>query len=412
MTTLKDKTALVWDTGIGVEHAVRLAQDFGKVLYYTPTQRTFCESKDTFLGQGFVKKVKYFNEAKKDADFIVFTDIGQGDMVDELREQSKVVFGAGQGEKFENHRFPFRVLQKKLGLPTQKTQECIGISELKRYLSANPKQWVKVDNAYRGDCESFFAKEVSDVQGRLDKMVVDFGPFSETIPFIVEEDVKAIGQIGIDGFFYGDWIRPSLYGIEKGRSYVGVFADTLPVFFEDFMTKMKGPMNRRNYRGCFSSEHRVVSPDLAYMIDPTARPPYSLSLGYGSWIKNYSQVFWSVAQGKAIELEPRAKYVAGTPVYTNCEHKWVKWAVPRDLLDKGKVKFRECAKMGGSFWAIKGCGSAAFIISWGNTIEEAIRDVKKSAKLVECDDSDHTRVHDLDEIAGEIQRLRSAGVKF
>ncbi len=293
-----------------------------KVEYFTPFCRAFCESRDYFVGRGFehTKKVLYFHESVKTADMVMNTDIGNGDETANLRADKKLVLGGGEAEKFEAHRFAFRSLQKQVGLPTQLTEECMGISNLRKYLKAHPKKWVKADNRFRKDCESFFAPTYEFVEQRINMMEVVFGPWAEFIPFVVEEFIETKVELGIDALWANDLVRPSLYGFELGRSYIGHYAQTLPPFMEEWVAKLKGPLNRRDYRGLLSIEGRVLSPKKAFIIDMTMRPAYNLSIGYPSWIKNYGSVIWGVAEGKPSAIEPVAPYVGGTPLYCNCDN--------------------------------------------------------------------------------------------
>jgi len=418
MKPLSELIVLFKDSGgLGIEHAVAMGKAVKECIYFNTWQDGFCESKKYFLGRGFenIKKTLYFDDEVDRADLIVYPDIGYGDNANRLRKEGKIVFGAGEAEKFENHRFAFRALQKKIGLypSPYKTYQARGIDDLVDYLRKNGKQYVKVDNAFRGDCESFPADSYEAVKSHIDNLRVKFGPFSDVVPFIVEDIVETKVEVGIDGFFSGELIRPSLWGIESGRAYIGRFDQVLPPALEDCITKLGPELKKRNYRGAISTENRMLSKDKSVMIDPTCRFAFNLSVGYTEWIKNYPDLVWKVANNEPVTIEPRAKYVAGAPLYVKNEEEWVEWNFPKELREQGKIKFRECAKKGGKYYAIRGCNSAAFIISWGNTLDGVIKDIQATAEKVNATDIDKLKVLNLEnEIIPQIRAIRKMGVAF
>ena len=418
MKPLSEMVVLVKDSGgLGVEWACSMAPAVKEVIYFNTWQDGFCESRKWMLGRGFegIKKTLYFDDEVDRADLILYTDIGYGDEANRFRKAGKAVFGAGDAEKFENHRFPFRALQKKIGLypAPYKTYQAKGIDDLIAYLKAHPKQYVKVDNAFRGDCESFPADTYEAVKTHIDGLRVAFAPFDDSVPFIIEDMIDSKAEVGIDSFFSGALIRPCLWGIEAGKCYLGRFDQILPAVMEDCISRLGPEMKKRGYAGAFSTENRLLSKDRAIMIDPTMRPAYNLSLGYGSWIKNFPEVVAKVANNESVTIEPRAKYVGGVPLYVKCERESVEWRFPKSLRDEGKIKFREGCKKGGKYYAIRGCNSAAFIVSWGNSIEAVFKDLKATAAKVEATDIDKMCLLNLeDKIMPQARALRRMGIPF
>ena len=418
MKPLSEMIVLCKDSGgLGVEHAVAMGKAAKECIYFNNWQDGFCESRKYFMGRGFenIKKTLYFDDELDRADMVMYTDIGFGDEANRLRKAGKPVFGAGDAEKFENHRFAFRALQKKIGLypAPYKTYQAKGIDDLIDYLGKHQKQYVKVDNAFRGDCESFPAESYEEVKSHIDNLRVKFGPFSDVVPFIVEDMIDSKAEIGFDGFFSNELIRPVLWGIEAGKAYIGKFDHVLPVPLEDCITKFGTELKKRNCHGALSVEMRMLSKDKGVLIDPTMRPAYNLSVGYPEWIKNYPKVVKAVAFNEPITIEQRAKYVGGAPLYVKNEEEWVEWNFPKSIRDEGKIKFREGAKKGGKYYAIRKCNSAAFIISWGNSIEGVIKDIKRTADKVKATDINKDCVLNLEnEIIPQIKALHRMGVNF
>ncbi len=103
----KNKKVLLWGVGLEASHAERLSRDFGHVWYATPwtTEQKFV---NYACGAGFapnIEKVMHPQEYIKKADLVASCNIG-GPFWD-LPNQ----FGGGRGEKLEEYRYKFRMIQ-------------------------------------------------------------------------------------------------------------------------------------------------------------------------------------------------------------------------------------------------------------------------------------------------------------
>jgi len=185
---------LVYDFGLSVEHAARLAKDGHSVVYFTPWARGFPKFEEYAPGlnfDGLEKTLYFFDEVEKE-DCIVFFDIGAGDLCNYLRKTTnKPVYGAGIGEKLENHRALLKEVMKKVGLPTPNYEVIKGVPQLREYLKTHPNKYVKLD-IFRGDIESFGAKNYDSIKLYLDEIEVALGPFNETYEFVVEDFIDGI----------------------------------------------------------------------------------------------------------------------------------------------------------------------------------------------------------------------------
>jgi hypothetical protein len=230
MINLKDKKVLVLDVGgMCIEHAIRLGKDFGKVYYHSIWQGAFPSFQNYAVGLGMENIERIFKPFRyiDEVDLIFFGDIGLGDQASFLRREGHRVFGAGAGEVLEEERYKFRQLQKKLGLPTQKTKNLTGITNLRNHLKTVKDRYVKLD-VFRSDMESFHHKDIESSEFLLDDLQSAFGPFKEEYDFVVEEPIKSDVEIGIDGFFSENWLYPTLYGFEMGEPYIGMYSTELP----------------------------------------------------------------------------------------------------------------------------------------------------------------------------------------
>ena len=112
------KKFLVWDLSFGSEHVRRMAKDGHEVLYYTEFPETSPKFGRYAVGLGIegVKKIKKFFRYIDDVDYIMFLDIGRGDLCKYLRSKGYRVYGAGAGERLEWDRAWAKKIQKKVGM--------------------------------------------------------------------------------------------------------------------------------------------------------------------------------------------------------------------------------------------------------------------------------------------------------
>jgi len=384
----KKLNILVYDFGLALEHALRLARDGHNVTYFTPWARGFPRFEDYAPGLGYedvgLKKTLYFFEEIPKNDLIVFFDVGAGDLCQFLRQNLDIpVYGAGEGEKLENHRILMRRLQKKIGLPTQYTVEIKGIPMLRKYLERNPNKFVKLD-IFRGDVESFYAKTYDDVELYLDEIEVALGPFNEIYEFMVEDFIEGI-EPGFDLFFNGkDWVKPYLWGVEQNKScYVGKYVDTLPEPLQLIADKLKPILQKIDYRGALSTEVRVDKNKTPYLIDVCARLPFPLSAVYTESIRNYSEVIYKVAKSEDVKLDVAGKYVVAVPLSTkHADTHWVKLIF--DEKYKKFIKTRISAKVDGNYYAVKGMDTVFVLVAVGDDYHKLIKIMEALVEKVDA----------------------------
>jgi hypothetical protein len=410
---LSKKNVLVWDAaGLGIEHALRISKDVSKVWYYTPWQTGFpvFESYAHGCGLGEIEKVLHFFDYVDKADLIYFTDTGQGDLAHFLRTKGHRVFGAGLGERLESERFKARKLQKKIGLPSQGTVEVKGVSALREFLITNSNRYVKFD-IFRGSLESFYARDFKSVEILIDELEVGFGPLKEEYSFIVEEAVDGAIEIGADGFFNGKkFLDTSLWGIEAGIAYVGTYAP-IPNVLKNTANKFTPVLSKLDYRGAFSTEERTRDGKKSYLVDITARYPYSLSLIYTESIKNYSEVIWKVASGEEVDIIPRFKYAVCAPVESpHAEKYWLRLIFPEKM--RHKIKLHQFCKSGDYYYCVKGNKNGALLVSLGNDLDKCITDIESTANEISAHELSKDTIRPLRNIQEQLKELNELGIKF
>jgi len=405
---------LIYDYGLSLEHAVRIAKDGNLVRYFTPYAKAFPQFEDFVPGIGLegIEKVKHFFDEIDWADVIMFPDIGADDLCAYLRKTTnKPVYGAGKGEILENNRFYARQIQQKIGLPTQRTERVKGITQLKERLKGAKNKYVKLD-IFRGDIDSFYVRNYGDAEQIYKKIDYIFGPFSEEYHFIIEDEVKGL-EPGLDLFFNGnEFLKPYLYGYEHDKAcYIGIYTNELPAVFQPIIEKLTPVLREFDYRGAISIEAKIPNPNEAYIIDYCCRFPFPLSAVYTGVLENYSDIIYNIANKKFIELEPKAKYVACLPLSSSVAEKdWVKLIFDEKLREK--VKFRVACKVKNSYYGVKGHSWVYVLITWGENISQMIEELSKLADRVDAVGIEKDVVGGLNLIKEDIKKGEKFGLTF
>jgi hypothetical protein len=404
---------LVFDIGgLGIEHACRLGKDFGKVWYAMPWQDPVLSFSKAAPGLGVegVELVYHPYKYIDKADLICFFDIGFGDLAQHLFEHGHRVYGAKMGESFEEKRYDFRKIQRKLGLPTQKTELIIGTSNLLARLHQLRDVFVKID-IFRGDRESFGHKagDLSDEIVR--EFEYTFGPFKDEAEFIIEYKIDSQVEIGVDSFFSKGFIKPCLFGYEKGTPYIGKYSFDLPKQLKKTMDHLTPLLNKVDYRGALSTEEFITGPDDSYIIDMTCRYPYPLSYIMTESIDNYSEFIYSIADGSPIMPEITHTYVACADIEVGKSDKqWPRIDFPKEV--RNKIKMHHFCKHDGKYYAVKGVETSICCIGLGESVDAACNMVKDVMDTVTVDGGKRDSIKVLDEIKEEIEKGESFGVEF
>ena len=413
---LKDKTVLIWDVGSCVEHALRLAKDFGKVLFFTPYvvdgAPKFADYAPAlgYESEGVIKVKNFFENIDK-ADAICFFDINGGDIASYLKKVTdKPVYGAGlAGEKLEADRFLMKRLQEKLGLPTQEYEKVTGVKDLGEYLKTHPDKHVKV-NVWRGDLESFYAKDFDSVELYLKELDEKLGPFADTYEFMVETPIKGL-ELGWDLYFSnGDWIKPYLWGTSDNTySYIGKYSDTMPEPLMNIANKLKPIIAKIDYRGAMSIEVKVTEDKKVYLLDICCRYPIPMSNLFTESIKNYSELIWAVANNQTIIIEPVDKYVACVALQSeHGQDHWIKLDFPEKL--RKYVKTRISAKLNGNYYSVKSTEIVYVLLNWGDNVDKVIDGIKKISDKVNAFKMDKNSIVDLDKMKETLDKTEKFGL--
>lgn len=366
------------------------------------------------LGFGNLEKVKYAAEWYEWADCIFAPDVTGQDEIAFLRTiyKQKSIFGSGLAHKLEQDRWGLKKVLKDIDIKFSQSERIIGIEKLREYLNTNKDKYIKI-STFRGDVESFYAKDAKSVDLKLDELAAARGPFKNKIEFIVEETIPSDVEIGADLIFNGnEYLKPYIFGYEIGKKfYFGKVSEELPTLLKEGMEKLKPVLKKLDYRSCISTEIKCVSKTESYFLDITCRLPNPLCAIYNEYITNWREVVLNTGSKKNVRLNIKHKYVGA--FFLNSYHgmsHYVKIEVEEK--DRSNIKFVVVGENDGQFYSIKGTEKIAVVIAGGETIQEVIDTIKKYTDKVDADGLDKGAVHEIDKIHDIIAAGKSMGIDF
>lgn len=415
---LSSKTACVIDYGLFTPFAEKLAESFGKVLYYMPNARSkFSRANLAYVGQGLpgVERIHDLWDYVDAVDCFVFPDVNDGSLQEYLRNQGHRVWGLGKAESYERDRWKFRQWQHKVGMDIPKTTHVVGMDDLRDELQKQVGPCYVKLSEFRGETETFRVDGYDLASPKLDELEHELGAAKDDVEFIIEEPIEAVAETGFDGFVCDGKILPvGGWGYEvKDKSYCGKATayNAAPQRIRKTTDALLPLL--ANSRGCFSTEVRVGKNGKNYLIDPTFRlgsPPHESQMELYS---NWGDIVWGVSGGEPVTPTPVAPYVAWAAMESEFARDcWMPIEIPDDA--RQWVKLHNHAIIDGIDYAVPlgdKQGDVGAVVGVGKTMAEAIASVKKRSdtvkgyKLVVHGDS-------LDDGMKVIESGRNVGLDF
>lgn len=411
------KRCLVADNGLFVHVAVKLAESFGRVDYWTPSVTAFPKSNNTLPGEGLdgVTRIVDFWPAAHDADLLVFADVMFADLQTECVNQGMRVWGARHGEDLELRRWETKRYLASLNMPVAESHLITGLAALREFLQQRDGEWWVKTSRYRGDFETFRSADYDLVKPRLDALESELGMKASVYKFIVERGIPAVIELGYDGFVIdGEFPAACSFGVEeKDLCYIGVFKNygELPAPVRWANTKLRNRFAHDHYRGLYSSEVRVQDADetvpppkpfddapmlfcrgetvpetefQAYLTDPCCRAASPPSEAYIEWFGNWPEIMWHGAEGRVVDPEPTAKYAVEVMLHSSWADKnWQPVDFPDSIAQW--VKLRNLCCIDGVFCAVPqavGLPEIGAVVGLANTLNDAISLTLKRAAQV------------------------------
>lgn len=408
------RTCLVYDNGLYVHLAERLAQDFGRVFYYSTWEQPFPRSNAIRIGDGIpgVTRINSIWPVIDQVDLFVFPDIFHGPLQVYLQKLGKRVWGSRLAENLEILRGLSKRWLKEAGLSVGPYRQIRGVARLKEYLKENEDQYVKI-NQTRGDMETFHAANYKLIEPRLNELEHSLGATASITDFVVESGIEAKAEVGYDGYTIdGKFPSLALFGVEsKDAAYVGSVVPyrSLPPAVLEVNAKLRPLLDNFGYRGFFSSEIRVGKDGKNYLIDPCTRmasPPGEL---YCYMIENLADVLYEGADG--VMVEPKFKDAWGAELVLKSDWAHENWQpidYPKSLRDQVKLHYH--TRIDGRDYFIPqaiGMSELGGVVACGSTADEAIKNVTKAAEKIEGYDIKFN-YEALDDAANDMRKLKNA----
>ena len=412
----KDKTVMIVDNGLGVELAIALSKDFGKVYYYCSwKQGGFPLMNQYYIGKGIpgVISIEDMFEYINEVDLFIFTDILEGDLQKYLRSIGKLVFGSFDAENLEMDREYLKDTLRTLNMPVGPYTVITGMSNLRRYLLNNEDQWIKISK-FRGTTETFHSINYKLTEPYLNQLQTKLGPLSEQLKFIVERTLDTKVETGIDTYTVnGEYPKNVMGGIEiKDKCYL---AKVQP--YNDFdksitstNDKLSPLFKQYGYTGWFSTEVRISENKTPFFVDATTRQPWPPSNLIWYMYKNLADIYWNTANGKLVE--PVCPEPFGFEIIL--QSKWAKtdWlpiSFPTQYRDN--IKLYSLTQNNQGLYIIPGSDVVGSVVSSGKSPDEAINKCLEIVKTIEAYDIDFDNTI-IDKIKEEINAMEEIGINF
>ncbi len=318
-----NKTVCVYDDGIFLSVAHKLAKDFSKVYYFCNWKSAFPTILDHSIGSGYndIELLTDFWSKINEIDIFVFTGIMDGDLQLYLESIGKQVWGSREGEMLEVDRWEFLQYLKKLGLNIPESELVIGLDDLEKVLRENKDVYVKVDSTTRGSFETFYHKNWNITRPLFDKLKRDMGPLGSKVKFIVQKPITGDLEYGFDTWMVkGEFPEEIMYGFEiKELGYVCKvmkFSEMEPEIIEIF-EKLKPAFKAYDYTGNFSAELRKDDDGKFYFTDACCRNPNPATFAMMLMCNNYAEIIYEGTKGNMIQPKWNAKYGVEVTINSN-----------------------------------------------------------------------------------------------
>jgi hypothetical protein len=416
VSDLSNKTALVFDHGLGIPIAQRLSRDFKRVLYHTPWEKGFSTINEAIIGDGMtgIERCQDYWKVKNEVDLWVFPDIQHSGLQVELESQGRAVWGSREADRLELHREYFLTVLKGLGLQLPKWEVCVGISNLREHLKDKEDKYVKISK-YRGSLETKHFRSWKLDENLLDLWAVRFGAARHHIRFLVFDAINTPLEIGADSYnIRGQWPSLMLHGIEKkDEAYLSVVTkrSDMPDFSKEIMDAFAPVLEKERYANEWSMEIRVKD-GIPYFLDPTTRLGLPSTATQLEIWENWSEIVMAGAHGEMTEPKPTAKFSAELILKAKCDDRlWPTVEIPNGLSQWCKVTDC-CADEGVTSWPREGGDdeSAGWLLALGDTPTEVLETMKEHVKMLPeglCAD-----IAPLADVIKEIEQAESKGIEF
>ncbi len=386
------KKLLIFDLGSYTTLLPTLREKFD-VFYHCVHDTSYPCSNVSQVGKGIegVNYVENFWDAvRENPDLIAFFDCRHADIQEYLKSNGHKVWGSGRGNDLENYRFESNEILGEVGLPKVPMEKVIGMEALRAFLKKNDNIYVKTN--YRGDGETWHSINYKLSEPKLDELEQQLGLLKKEYEFICcyPIDGDDVIEVGSDSYYIDDKFPDTLlYGYEvKDLGYLGTVkkTDAVSKIITEPLTKLSPVFGMAKYRGFFSQEIRSGKDKKPYVTDFTCRAPSPPSELFMTMLDNLEEIMVQGAEGVLAQPKYNAKYGAQAIITSDwAENNWQALYYPPSIA--AQVKIKNWSVIGGTDYYIPinnvEMSQIGSVIATGNTVDEAIGNLKKVADKVE-----------------------------
>lgn len=418
MKPVSELTVCIIDYGTFAGLAEMFGRAGARTFYYTPFEAEYLEFSKCCVGDGCenFERVDEFLDPDfvKSVDLFVFPDRGFQGHQKLFRSLGKAVWGSFGACELEEYRTLFVRVVEELGLPIVHSQTVRGWTALAQVLRDTERKWVKIDR-YRGDAETFFHLDWTHSQREMERQAKRFGPFKERVVYVVQDEIEGdVVEIGYDGLCVdGAYPSRSFHGFEaKNEAYLGALRDygKLPAEVLLVNEHLKDMLARFGYRNFLSTEIRVRD-GVPNFTDPTTRLAGQTMEHQFRNCSNLPEVIWFGANGELIEPEFDADYAAIATLHHHTQNECEDWktlVVP----DEAHVALYHYCFDGQAYqFPSMRNDEVGVVIGLGDSIEEAIDDLKDNFKLLK-DEPVSINEAAFPKLVEQIEQGEEQGVEF
>lgn len=412
---LRNKKIMFADKGLFEHIAVKLAR-VCKVYYWLQGDPpAYPESPKAKIGTGYpgMERVTCPWPFKDEVDLWVFPDVYNAGIVESLRQEGHLVFGAGRGEELELDRLILKETLKEVRLPVAPYETVPGMDKLREYLKDKKDLYLKL-SYFRGDFETFHHEDEDLTNDWLDDLVSRIGKDSK---FIVENPIKADCEVGYDGFEVdGKYPKNSGVGYEiKDQGIIERIFPELPPIIKEVNEKLAPVFADYEYRGFFSNELRITKDGEQHLIDATCRagsPPSELTCDMYT-DESYARAMFDAAAGNVPELEPVTEYGAEI-ILRSPWHDTHQLRVKMPPENEKWVKLKNAYRIGpGHFMCVPNGNGACFgaAIGLGKDSESAMAEAARHADMIKALEIEYDK-NLAEEAFEQIEKGEAHGIHF
>lgn len=331
----------VFDFGLFLPFAERLASFGHKVGYFVPWETSFADGRELVLGDGIegIHRIKYWDDEFSDYSCLVFPDCICGDLQAYYRRQGFRTWGSAKGANLELLRWRTKERFKELGLPVNECHRVKGTKALREFFKEHETKdgWFVKISSLRGLGETWFARNYAEAKGIIDEFDSKNGGLAYLIHFIIEAAIPDANEVGYDGFCIdGQFPAESFYGYEiKDKAYFGKLSkyEDLPDEVKAVNDALSDDLKASQYRNWLSTELRNE-----FCIDLTCRHASPAGEVLIHAIENLPEVIWEGAEGRLVEPQYSHKYGAQLIMTSEwAEEHWEMVSFPEELREWVKL---------------------------------------------------------------------------